>query len=107
MRAGLVTFTAMRPMGAMYEHRGQVAVKYQDRHGEQRVKGGPKLKASQTYPMAFGRAVASSFAKHFHEGALDVSAVDGPSVRQSLRMLEGDDHWSDASMGDVFHYLRS
>ncbi len=77
---------------------------YIDHKGRKRVVGLKPLTATQTYPRAFGRAVARSFLLHAQSrGGLMQPAV----VRQiagdhaMLRMGTGEDKWLDAELEPV------
>ncbi len=82
---------------------------YIDSKGRKRVVGLKPLKATQTYPRAFGRAVARVFLQHAEsQGGLVQPAVlkqvDGD--RAMLRMEAGDDKWLDAELQPVEMLLR-
>ena len=96
------------PAGTIFEDAGQVTVKYTDKRGAQRVKGGPKLKASQSYPVDFGNAVADIFCEHRASMPLlpALASVELDDVKRALRMTAADDAWEDAEMTSVLSYLQ-
>ncbi|CAL1163650.1 unnamed protein product, partial [Cladocopium goreaui] len=53
----------------------EMAVKYVDGSGKQRVKGGSSLKASQSYPLQFGRALSKLRSRHSNQLRKDARAT--------------------------------
>jgi hypothetical protein len=88
----------------MWRDAPQMSVYSSDSNGRKRVSGGPKLKSSQAYPLAFGRAVARTFVDHsakLSSGELNVQQKKAKGRRPSATKV----CWSDADLNPVFNFL--
>lgn len=83
-----------------------VAIKYFDSNGQPKVKGGPGLKATQTYTRRFGCEVRRVYRRNASLKTRPQVNQNMDNVRALLHMQDGDDMWNDADMGAVFAYLR-
>ena len=78
--------------------------------GKRTVSGGKHLKATQTYPRDFGKAVSKQFAKHRgpDKAPWAVKVPRGTRVRtckQFVRLSAEDDPWDDADLKSVYAFL--
>eukprot|EP00973_Karenia_brevis_P000783 109120-Karenia_brevis.AAC.1 len=83
-----------RPLDRSQSSSVQTVIKYIDSSGQQRVQGAPELKGTQSYPIEFGRAVASKFSNRECMGpGLNFDQIDCVEVSEDL--------WEDANLSDV------
>lgn len=87
----------------------EMAVKYVDGSGKQRVKGGSSLKASQSYPLQFGRALSKLRSRHSNQLRKDARATLKMNLlkgKNTPRNTRADSKWiKHADLGPVFDYL--
>ena len=70
------------------------------------VNGGAALKASQEYPIPFGRAVERLFTRHRAELIAAITFVsDDPEITLDDLTQASGDPWTDANLGPVFDVL--
>ncbi len=103
----------VRPRGRKAKAKHTTCQQRRDANGKLVVDGGRLLKSSQTYPRAFGQAVASALLTHMepHGGGLLQPTPWRPSgaafqaTKNMLHMKPEDDPWEDAKLKDVEFFL--
>ncbi|CAK8987246.1 Uncharacterized protein (Fragment), partial [Durusdinium trenchii] len=87
----------------------EMAVIYEDSKGLKRVKGGRHLKASQAYPIGFGKALSqlrSSRAAQIRAAARSAMKHNLMSYQSVPRNTRADSRWSKhAKLHEIFDYL--
>jgi hypothetical protein len=84
-----------------------VVVRYTDKNGCVRVRGGSALKDTQAYPVEFGRVVGKLYKKHMKDPVSLTPAVQ-PTVhhmKRTLRFSSAKDMCVDAELPAVRAYL--
>jgi len=87
----------------------EMAVKYIDRRGKQRVKGGKHLKGSQSYPVPFGRSLSqlrSTLASRLRKDARATVKQNLKGYLKVKRNTRADARWiKHANLGPIFEFL--
>ncbi|CAL1168005.1 unnamed protein product [Cladocopium goreaui] len=87
--------------------RVKLVTKYIDKAGKKRYKGSASLRSSEHYPAKFGRKLVSIFSDLISDKrGLPTLPDRVPPAEETFSQMSFDDHWQDAQVVAVCHWLR-